>query len=846
MPPKKSPTRVSKAVPNTQIGTAFFSITEAPGVLIIGLDQQGRTKFFNKGCEELTGYSRSEVLGRSMISNFIPTKQRTTIRQAFKELLRTKKPKHVIFDWTTKQGQHRTIEWNITPFFDAQGTVKEVFAIGVDVTEQTQAEQALRESEEKFRTFFDNATDAIIIADTKGRIIEVNNIASELTGYHHEELLKITPHKFMGLATQEQVIQRIQEVLKKGSVIFEAQIAHKDGHTIPVEIRARKIDYNNRPRIIASVRDIIERKEAQSLLRLQEKAIASSRSGIIITDLNGTITYTNQAYLDLVGHESSVSVLGKQAMEDLGREGLTPEALQAFLKKGFFSTEYSHRLPNGLSVDLHVQATIIADEDGKPSHIMATVTDITELKAAEAQYRHLFESVPVGLFRTKPGVGEILDANPALVNILGFPDEESLRKRKASSFYLDPEDRRKWERQIAEEEVIRGFESQFERLDGRKIWVRLSSRAFRDHKGQVSYYEGTLEDITDRKLAQQALAASEERYRLFFENISDVILQLDPQLRLVDVSPSVEKHLGYHPDELKGKFYPDLNILAPEHLEVALENSKKLFSGELVGPREYSFIAKNGSRIWGEINTTPITRDGEVVALFSLIRNINDRKLAEIELRNINRDLEIYASLLRHDLGNDLQVIFSTTEVAQLLAPEGSEIRDFTETTRAAAERMGRLLDLFGRPDKEAEKEIVALIERVAKQATKAHKQLSIQIEAPDEIKGIRVASGRLLPMVFDNLFRNAAQHAGPRPSVKVSIAQEHNQVNIELTDFGPGIPKKLLGQLFQRGTSTTGSGLGLNLSQRILEAYGGSIELLPSKDEQGAAFRITLPLEES
>jgi PAS domain S-box-containing protein len=846
LPPKQTPKKDTKSLAKAQVGTAFFAITETPGVLIVGLDKRGRITFFNRGCEELTSYSRAEVLGRSMFTNFVPTKQRATIRQVFDKLHETKKSTHLVFNWTTKQGQKHTIEWNITPSLDAKGNVKEVFAIGVDVTEQTEAQLALRESEKKFRTIFDNATDAIFIINAQGRIIEANNVATDLTGYDHEEPLQMAPDQFDGLHTRKQFHERVSEVMEKESVLFETLIVNKNSERIPVEIRARKIDYYGQPTIIASVRDIVDRKEAQAVHQLQEKAIAGSRSGVIITDLNGVVTYTNQAYLDIVGHENFNMVLGKRAMEDLDGEGLAPEMLKTFFGKGFFNGEYSHELPDGSLVNLHVQVSLISDEEEKPSHLMAIVTDITELKAVEAQFRHLFESVPVGIFRTKPGVGEILDANPALVKILGFPDEELLRKRKASSFYINPDDRRRWEKQIAEEEVIRGFETQFQRLDGRIIWVRLSSRAIRNHTGKVEFYEGTMEDITERKHAQQALAASEERYRLFFENISDVILHIDPQLRLVDVSPSIEKHLGYNPDDLKGKFFPDLNILAPEYLETALENSKKLFLGEVVGPREYPFIRVDGTRIWGEISSTPIMRNGEVVALFSLVRNIHDQKLAEIELRNTNRDLELYASLLRHDLGNDLQVIFSTAEVSQMMAPETSQIQELSDTTRAAAERMVRLLDLFGRPDREAEKEILALIERVAMQATKTHKHLNIQIMAPDEIKGIRVTGGRLLPMVFDNLFRNAAQHAGEQTTVNVALAQEDNKLNIEFIDNGPGIPKKLMSTLFQRGTSTTGSGLGLNLSKRILEAYGGSIILLPSKKGQGAAFRIMLPLEES
>ncbi len=576
-----------------------------------------------------------------------------------------------------------------------------------------------------------------------------------------------------------------------------------------------------------------------------EKAIAGSPSGIVITDLKGNVVYVNQAFIDLIGYTGKKEVVGQNAMEMVFQEGLGTQILTELQQKGHYSGEYSRYRSDGALIDVHILASLITDEKGNPSHLMAIINDITKIKEAEVEYRSLFESVPVGLFRTKPGVGEIIDVNPALVNMLGYPDKDSLIKKSASSFYIDPNARLEWERLVTQSGVIRGFEAQFRRLDGRIIWVRLNSRAVRNSKGKVIYYEGTIEDITDRKHAQEALADSEERYRLFFENITDVIIQIDSELNIVDVSPSIEKHLGYHPDDLKGKSYPKLNLIAPEYLPRAIENSKRLFSGEAVPPHEYPFIAKDGSRIWGEVSSTMVMREGKVVALYSLVRNIHDRKLAEMELQNTNRDLELYASLLRHDLGNDLQVIFSTTEVAKMIITPESELAEFNDATSAAAERMVRLLDVFGRPDKEAEREIVVLLERVAKQAMKAHKELTISIKAPKKTRNLRVIGGRLLPMVFDNIFRNAVQHAGPRPKINVTVTQDQNWVSIRIIDNGPGIPKRIQAKLFERGASTTGRGLGLNLSKRVLEAYGGSIQLVKSPSNKGAAFRIQLQLEE-
>lgn len=603
MPPAKAKVHSKKLSHKKPLLDSLEKIFEMPGVLIVGLNNQGRITLFNKGCEKLTGYKRQELLGRSIFTTLLPKEQRSEVRNVFKDLKHTKMPSLYVHDWVTKKGERRTIEWHNTITLDQNGVLASTFSIGIDITEK---------------------------------------------------------------------------------------------------------------------------------------------------------------------------------------------------------------------------------------------------KKAEAEHRSLFETVPVGLFRTKPGIGEILDVNPALVKILGYPDKETLIKMKASSFYVDPNTRQQWERKVAKNGVVRGFEAQFRRLDGRLIWVRFSSRAVRNSSGKVIFYEGTLEDITDRKHAQEALAESEERYRLFFENLTDVLLQLDKNLTIVDVSPSIEQHLGYHPDELKGKSYPSLNLIPPELISQALENTKRLFAGEHVGPKEYPFLAKDGTRIWGEVSSKQVIRDGETIALYSLVRDIHDRKLAEIELKNNNRDLELYATLLRHDLGNDLQVIFSATEVAQMMTSEDSELKEFIEATRVAAERMTRLLDIFGRPEKEAEKEIVALIRRVANDAMKTHQHLTIKIKAPQKISGVRVIGGRLLPTVFVNIFRNAAQHAGPDPVVNVRIAQKDNRVKIDVVDNGLGIPKKLKAKLFERGTTTTGTGLGLNLSKRVLEAYGGSIELITKPYTKGAAFRIFLPIEET
>ncbi len=140
------------------------------------------------------------------------------------------------------------------------------------------------------------------------------------------------------------------------------------------------------------------------------------------------------------------------------------------------------------------------------------------LRESEERYRSLFDDVPVGLYRSTPE-GQILDANPALVGMLGYPDHESLLAASAANLYVDAEDRRRWQALIEREGVVGDFGVQWRRRDSTVIWVRDSARAIRDASGRLLYYEGAVEDITERKRAEEALRESEEKSRVQYKGI---------------------------------------------------------------------------------------------------------------------------------------------------------------------------------------------------------------------------------------------------------------------------------------------------------------------------------------
>ena len=131
------------------------------------------------------------------------------------------------------------------------------------------------------------------------------------------------------------------------------------------------------------------------------------------------------------------------------------------------------------------------------------------------------------------------------------------------------------------------------------------------------------------KEREEMLRVSEEKYRLIFENVFDVIFMFDREFKVLDISPSIERHLGHKPKEIIGKYFPDLNILTPESLEAAISEAARVLAGARMAPALFEFIAKDGTKKIGELTANPLFRDDEVVAVICVARDITNKMLAK-------------------------------------------------------------------------------------------------------------------------------------------------------------------------------------------------------------------------
>ena len=228
-------------------------------------------------------------------------------------------------------------------------------------------------------------------------------------------------------------------------------------------------------------------------------------------------------------------------------------------------------------------------------------------------------------------------------------------------------------------------------------------------------------------------------------------------------------------------------------------------------------------------------------------RHIDQLDKLNNEMDSKNKELNIYTSLLIHDIGNDLQLCFLNTEATSLfLDLDLASAKEHISVALTVQARMDALLKIFSKSQVIVESDIVSLIELVADEAKIAHENLEIIITADEQCRNYGIAS-RFLPMVFANLFRNSAAHAGTTPVVKVSITLNEQNVSIIVNDNGPGIDPSIHNTLFEKGvtgTQSTGTGMGLYLIKQIVEMHDGTISLMDMNESGGCSFHINLPCD--
>jgi PAS domain S-box-containing protein len=413
--------------------------------------------------------------------------------------------------------------------------------------------------------------------------------------------------------------------------------------------------------IFSFLRLTVERKIAQ-VRSFWEEMFQSTINGIILTDLTGKIKYANDYALNY--HEYTLEELKEFYIFDL----VTPEFIEIIREylKDIIERKETEALEIGfLTKSGKVKYAELSGKlvrYGANELIQFVEIDTTEkrrfeseLVEAEKKYRELFENAVIGAYRTTPD-GKIIDVNPAFVKMFGAKDKFEILQMKASDFYADPRDREIFIRALEISDSISNFENRLKRLDGKEIIVREHVRAVKDPLGNVIFYEGMIEDITEQKKAEEKLKESEEKYRTLVEgSLAGTYIFQDGKFKFV--SGQILSIFGFTPQEVLNT-RKILEIVHPEDRKKVI----KLFTSNLKGDIsksgfQFRIIKKNGEIAWVEVLNNLINYEGKP-ALLGTMLDITDRIKAEQRNRIMSQLLLSLndAVVLTDENGNILEV----------------------------------------------------------------------------------------------------------------------------------------------------------------------------------------------
>ncbi|PIZ69517.1 MAG: hypothetical protein COY19_01745, partial [Candidatus Marinimicrobia bacterium CG_4_10_14_0_2_um_filter_48_9] len=387
----------------------------------------------------------------------------------------------------------------------------------------------LNEINKRYRLIWESTIDGMRLTDADGIILDVNAAYCKMVHKDRNDLVG-KPLSIVYQGDYERIERKHQERFKNRSIpaYAENQLILHDGTKRWFESSNAYIDDADQPQAVLCVfRDITIRKEAEARLvesenRFRQIFENSHAVMLIINPRDGRIIEANPAAMSFYGYDRH-ELIGMEVSEinTLSKEEIQAEMDRAQKKERKYF-EFKHRLSNDEIRDVEIYSGPILYKGG--NYLYSLIFDVTDRKAAQLElketatalreakqrFQSLYENTTIGLYRTTPD-GEIIMANPALIEMLGYEDFHDLSQHNLN----DPEFRVKFARsefvqEIEKNGVVTGRETMWPRKDGSKLCIRESARLFKDDQGRVLYYDGSIEDITDKRQLEQQLRHSQK------------------------------------------------------------------------------------------------------------------------------------------------------------------------------------------------------------------------------------------------------------------------------------------------------------------------------------------------
>jgi PAS domain S-box-containing protein len=750
--------------------------------------------------------------------------------------------------------------------------------------------EALRESEERFRALFNGLTDAAFVqyADELGPergYVEVNDAACRRYGYSREELLRLGPRAHVGAANRVQLAETFARLVHDESRVWESVHVARDGREIPVEMSARRLMINGRAALMATARDLTATKRAEAALRESEdryRSLFNALSDAAFVLLAEDMTSPESRYLEV--NDAACERYG-YSREELCRLGpadiIAPElrgVLLTTLQRARLTDdvlwESTHVTKDGTRFPVEMSTRTVTL--GGRRAVIATARDITERKRVEAALREseqwLRESQRIsrigsyvldfttGRWTSSDTLDELFGIGPGYVrDVDGWSNLVHPDDRAAMVAYF--------EREVVTQRRPFDREYRIRRpADGSTAWVWGRGALFADDQGRLVRMSGTIQDITERKRADESLTASEARLRTILERLPDMVFILDGSGRIEFVNSLAARFLGGTPEALLG--YRQDEFFPPEVASRNLAGIRAVLGDQRAQVDVREFVMPGRPSIWLETQLLPFHWAGaEVTSVLGIVRDVTSRKRAELEHERLEaqvrqsqklESLGVLAGGIAHDFNNLLGGLFGFIELARAATPRGTEADDCLAMAQQVFERargLTRQLLTFAKGG-EPQVKIGSLVELLKDSVAFASSgsKLAADFEVETSV-ALCLYDPDQIGQVVDNLVINAKQAMpeGGRLRVRVRnrrlakgehpTLREGDWVEAAFTDEGPGIPHELQGRIFDPffTTKKQGTGLGLATAYSILHRHNGLLEM-ESEPGRGSTFRFFLP----
>jgi PAS domain S-box-containing protein len=731
-----------------------------------------------------------------------------------------------------------------------------------DITERRKAEQALKESEEKYRSLVELAPDGMVAVNAEGIVTSANRSFLKLVGYDSEEGIVGKP--FTELVTiQAEDIPRFQGMfssLMNGEPLSPVEFLYvrRDGTSRWAEVHPGLLIKDGNP-VGAQVvmRDVSERKNAEKLIQENqqkfEQLFMSNPEAAVYVDQNERVLNVNPRFTELFGY-SFDEVKGKFLDDFVVPDDRRKEALMLTQKgkEGYVYYETVRKNKKGSLIPVTLSTAPIVLQ-GRHLGGIVLYMDITErrnmiesLESSEKRLRILFESAPDGYYLSDLS-GTFVDGNKAAEKITGYTKTELIGKSFLKLKLLPRS-------QILKAAKLLGLnaagkstgpdELVLNRKDGTQVTVEIRTHPVRIKDQRLVL--GIARDITERKRGERLILENQQKFEHLFRGNPEATVFLDSSFHILDIGPRFTSLFGYTLDEIRGKHINDV-VATKNMMEEARMLDEKAAKGYVY--HDAVRMRKDGSLIPVSISAAPILIQDQLAGYIGVYKDVSQLRKAEEELRKameglqvMNEKLRVVGGLTRHDVNNKLTAVAGYTYLARNKLPGNSEVLDYLKQIEASIEQTVKIFGFAKAYEMLGVEELAYVdVEKTVDEAVSLFPSLK-DIKVVNDCHGLTVLADSLLRQLFYNLVDNSLKYGEKLSLIRVSYEDKNDHLNVIYEDDGVGIPHAAKPKLFGEGYTTgKGSGYGLYLVKRMVEVYGWTIQETGIQGK-GARFILAVP----